>query len=347
MAQRTRSVRFRTRFARVAGAAFATAAWVALIGAAVTRMAVVNIERRYPPKGVFVGVTGGRLHVVDRGPVNGQPEATLVLLHGAGTSSADMMSALGERLASRYRVLGVDRPGSGWSDRLRSDSSSPTRQAAAISEVLQQLGIKRVVIVGHSWSGALATTLALDHPGLVSGLVLLSPVNYAWPNGEVAWYVGPATWPAMGSLLTRVLATPMAYVFAGPMLDSVFDPQQVPPDYMERANVPLSFRPGAIQASAEDLAALHAFVSAQSRRYREIRVPTTIVSGDSDKVVWTNLHSRSLARDIRGAKLVLLPGIGHMVHHAAPDAVAGEIDALAAVIHRPSTDASRSPGREN
>ena len=89
-------------------------------------------------------------------------------------------------------------------------------------------------------------------------------------------------------------------------------------------------RPGAFRANAEDVSGLYAFVVEQSRRYGAIRVPTAIVSGDADTIVWTNLHSRSLEREIPGARLVVLSGVGHMPHYAAPDIVAREIEAVAA-----------------
>jgi len=74
---------------------------------------------------------------------------------------------------------------------------------------------------------------------------------------------------------------------------------------------------------------LYAAVSAQQERYREISVPTVIIAGDADPIVRTDIHSRRLARDVPGARLVILPGVGHMPHHAAPDLVVAEIEALA------------------
>ena len=41
-------------------------------------------------------------------------------------------------------------------------------------------------------------------------------------------------------------------------------------------------------------------------------MPAVVIGGDADSVVWTDLHSRSFARDVPGAELVVLPGIGHM-----------------------------------
>jgi pimeloyl-ACP methyl ester carboxylesterase len=66
-----------------------------------------------------------------------------------------------------------------------------------------------------------------------------------------------------------------------------------------------------------------------SRRYGAVGAPTVIVSGEVDTIVWTNLHSRSLERGIPGAKLVVLAGVGHMPHHAAPELVVREVEALA------------------
>ena len=68
--------------------------------------------------------------------------APVVLLHGASGNLNDMRIALGDRLASRYRVILVDRPGHGWSDRPGgSADASPARQAALIHQALERIGV--------------------------------------------------------------------------------------------------------------------------------------------------------------------------------------------------------------
>jgi pimeloyl-ACP methyl ester carboxylesterase len=254
----------------------------------------------------------------------------VLLLHGASGSAADPVLAFGERLAAKFRVIAVDRPGSGWSDRIGgAETASPGRQAKIIREALERLGVDRAIVVGHSWSGALATNLALDHADRVAGLVLLAPVTHPWPGGAIAWYYGPVNRPALGWLLSRTLTTPAGLALMWPATAAVFAPQAPPPDYVDRAEIPLALRPKTFRYNGQDVGALNAFVTRQSGRYGEIRVPTVVISGDADAIVWTNLHSRSLEREIPGAKLIVLPGVGHMPHHAAPELVAREIEAIA------------------
>ena len=120
-----------------------------------------------------------------------------------------MKLALGDRLAPRYRVILIDRPGHGWSDRpdLRGDAS-PARQAALVHEALERIGVTRAILVGHSWSGALVTAYALAYPDGVAGLVLLAPVTHPWPGG-VGWYNPILTTPGIGTLFARTLALPL------------------------------------------------------------------------------------------------------------------------------------------
>ena len=74
---------------------------------------------------------------------------------------------------------------------------------------------------------------------------------------------------------------------------------------------------------------LKAAVAEQAPRYAGIRAPITIISGDeSDKTVSTKIHSRPLAEIATDAKLIVLPGVGHMVQNAAPDLVISEIEAM-------------------
>ena len=70
---------------------------------------------------------------------------------------------------------------------------------------------------------------------------------------------------------------------------------------------------------------LKQFVARQSLRLRDIVAPTAIVSGDHDDIVLTALHSLGSARAIPGARLTILPGVGHSPHHAAPEAVVAAI----------------------
>src|SRR5262249_54937362 len=96
-------------------------------GAAVTFLGTWLIEWAYPPRGRFVEVDGLRQHVVELGDRAGTADApAVVLLHGAGCNLEDMRLALGERLAARYRVILVDRPGLGWSERRGGGGGSPT-----------------------------------------------------------------------------------------------------------------------------------------------------------------------------------------------------------------------------
>jgi pimeloyl-ACP methyl ester carboxylesterase len=115
----------------------------------------------------------------------------------------DMRLALGETLAASHRVILIDRPGHGWSSRPADASyASPERQAELVANALEQLGVRRAIMVGHSWGGAFATAYALAFPDRTAGLVLLSAVTHPWP-GDPGWYNNLALLPVIGPLFLR------------------------------------------------------------------------------------------------------------------------------------------------
>lgn len=294
-------------------------------GLAYSAWRTAAIEQRYPPVGEFAEIDGRRVHYVD----TGRPDGRVVLLvHGASGNLNDQMVALGTRLAADYRVVAVDRPGQGYTERRGAADSDPARQAQVVAGLMDALQLDRVLVVGHSWGGALSLALALDHPARVAGLVLVSPVSHPWPGG-VGAYLDLASAPVIGPVFTNVAMMPIAEPLMGAAMEAIFSPQDPPDGYAERIAAPLALRPGAFRANANDVARLKPYLERQSTRYGEIDVPVSIVTGTEDGVLSPRIHSQALARDIDGARLTALPGVGHMPHHAAPEAILGEIRRLA------------------
>ncbi len=277
-----------------------------------------RIEARYPPAGRRVEVKGGAVHVMDKpADANGRP--AVLLIHGASGNAADPFVALAERLAAAgMRALSFDRPGHGWSDRIGGPAaSSPSVQAAALRSAAEALGLSNAVVVAHSLGALAALALALDHPGFVRALVLIAPVSHPWPGG-VAWYYHLGARPTFGAPFRRLVALPAGLLRMRAAVAGVFAPNVPPPNFIEATKLPLVLRPMHFRANCEDVAYAEAAVAALSPRYGSIRAPTEVVTGDSDGVVYAHLHSAGLERDIPGARLTTLRGVGHSPHHTAP-----------------------------
>jgi len=299
---------------------------VLVIGAVITRIGAVLIERAHMPRGRVVDVGGLRQHVVDTGTVAREQGTPIVLIHGAGCNLEDMRLALGERLRGR-RLIFIDRPGHGWSERRGVDGSSPAYQAAMIRDVLDRLGVSRAILVGHSWGGALALRFALDYPQHVSGLVILAPPLYPFPR-RLTWFYDVMATPFIGPLIAYTLLLPVGALFIGFGFCGAFFPQWPPRHYLKRAGTLLSLRPRTFLANSRDIAHLQRNLPSQVARYTTLATPAVVMTGDRDLIVAPDRHAFAFARAVPGAKLIVLPGIGHMLHHAAAEQVVAEIERL-------------------
>jgi len=295
-----------------------------------TEAGVFVLERLYPQRGKTVDVTGAALNVVELGPSDRSSDAAgppILLLHGASSNLEAMRKPLGEILAKHHRVILIDRPGHGWSVRERQSDSTPEVQARMIGEALSKLDTGPVIVVVHSLAGALGARIALDYPERVAGLVMLAPVTHPWYGG-VGFYNSAVATPIIGPLLAYTITLPLGLLLAEKSASAVFAPQAMPENFVKDSATPLLLRPREFLCNARDLVTLKAAVTEQSPRYGDIKVPVTIISGDVDKTVSTVIHSRMFAKAVSGAKLIVLPGIGHMIQNAVPDLVVAEIEAM-------------------
>jgi pimeloyl-ACP methyl ester carboxylesterase len=294
--------------------------------ALITQAAVMALQRIYPAQGEIIEVAGATLHVVDIGP-RAAPGPVVLLIHGASSNLEAMRKPLGDMLAGKHRVILIDRPGHGWSTRARQHDSMPAIQGRMIEEALEKLGVGEVILVVHSWAGALGARMALDYPGRVAGLVMLAPVAYPWPGG-VGWYNEAVTTPVIGPLLAYTITLPLGFFLVEPGARNAFLPQTMPEHFVAETATPLLLRPREFLANARDLVTLKAAVRDQAPHYPEIKAPTVVISGDADTTVSSSIHSRPFAAAVPGTKLIVLPGVGHMIQNAVPDLVISEIDAM-------------------
>ena len=309
-----------------AALAFLLSLVLALVAA--TRLGAWLIERRYPPEGSFADIDGTRLHYVHV-PAPGRPELPpLVFFHGATANLKDQMVPLRPVFEGRAEMLFVDRPGHGWSSRGRGNET-PSGQAATIAALCSGWASAR-----RSWSATPSAPRSpppsrSSSPQRTRGLVFLSAASHPWPGGNTSWYYDLAAMPLAGQLFVETLTYPAGRWRMAEATRCVFHPNPVPADYGERASIPLVLRPAAFRANAVDVAGLYRYVREAASRYSQIAVPTVVVSGDSDAVVYEEIHSIGLARDIPGAELVWVRNLGHKPDWIAPDLVAAAVERAA------------------
>lgn len=280
------------------------------------------IEARVPPIGSFVQTSGGKVHVIERG-LSDADAPVMVFIHGASGSGREGLITLAPGLEDKGRILLPDRPGLGWSERPDTGWQLGV-QAAMLAEALRASGVQRAVIVGHSFGGAVSLRLALDHPDLVASLVLLAPASHPFPAG-VATYNVLGAHPVIGPAFVHLVP------IVGPMMArngirTVFAPNPVMPGYAEKLGLGLTFRPGNFRNNARDIAAAAAEFGEQAKRYPNLRMPISILSGSKDHVLWPSIHAAGIRRDVPHTELIILPETGHMPHHTNLDLTLATIE---------------------
>lgn len=321
-------------------AALLLAAVLAALGLALFSVSIARkVEHALPPHGRMIEVPGAVLHVRDEG--SGQ---AILLVHGLAGQMAHYTYGIVERLARDYRVVVVDRPGSGYSTRGADTPADLSAQAAALAALIDVLQLGRPLVVGHSLGGAVALALAVEHPDHVGALALVAPV--AHPPDEVPAAFKPLAirWRPVRTLFAWTLAVPGTIARGAAVLGQVFGPEPVPSDFATRGGGLLSLRPGAFLAASADLQALPACMPALVARYGELHMPVRVLYARGDRILGWRANGQALVDKVPGATLQLVEG-GHMLPVTQPELTADFIRSAAAELAAASGNAARAaPG---
>jgi pimeloyl-ACP methyl ester carboxylesterase len=134
-----------------------------------------TVSARVPhsDKSHFVSIDGARVHFQEFGDASNPP---IILIHGF-TASVYVWNAVAPMIADAgFRVIAIDLIGFGYSEKPSWFEYTINAQARMIARFMDRLGIGKATVVGSSYGGAIAATLALDYAARVEKLVLVDAV---------------------------------------------------------------------------------------------------------------------------------------------------------------------------
>lgn len=255
-----------------------------------------------------------QLHVRDSGPPNSAPGKSdaqtdapaVVLLHGFG-SSLKTWDVWAQGLAATHRVVRIDLPGSGLSPPDPAHDYRDERSLQLLNALLDDLGLPRINLVGHSMGGRIAWTFAAQFPERINKLVLVAPDGYASFGFE---YGQAMDVPATLGLMRHVLPKPLLRM----NLRAAYAQPESLSDAVTTRYHDLILAPGARQAMLDRLA--QTVLQEPGPLLRQIRAPTLLVWGEADAMIPVS-NARDYLQDLPGSRLVSWPQVGHLPQEEA------------------------------
>ncbi len=285
-----------------------------------------------------VPTTVGRLGALHAGaPVVGAHP--LVLVHGGGTDSSSISwYRLVEPLAADREVWAVDLPGFGSSMGV-APVGGPDAMADVLAEALGTLGVGPAVVCGVSMGGDVALNLALRHPPLVAGLVLVAPGGLVPRLGSPR--LQRAAW--LAARLPDLVLLPagrLANRFVRSALRAMTkDPSRLPTEVVEEFARLARDPRGVLGYARYNQATLgrDGMLNDLTSRVGRIGPPTLLVHGAEDPVVDLG-GSRRAAELMPRARLVVLPDCGHWAQLECHDEFLAEVVPFLAEVDGGATD---------
>lgn len=259
-------------------------------------------------------------------------DTAVVLLHGFGASTFSWREVAGP-LSARMPVVAFDRPAFGLTERplewTGPDPYAPVTQADLTVKLMDELGIKRAVLIGHSAGGTVAALVAQRHPERVAAIVLEDPAIFA--SGPPAFLTPLFRTPQfrrLGPLFARSLGGEAGTDF---IQTAWHDPSKITEETLAGYRAPL-------RVDHWDTALWLLTIAERPSDVPEIvsgiSAPALFITGDDDRVVSPEDTQRAAAL-IGGAELVTIEACGHIPHEEQPAAF---LQAVTAFLDRTAGD---------
>lgn len=259
----------------------------------------------------FVEVDGATVHYQRFGDIS---HPTLILIHGY-TASTYVWKTVAPMLADRhFHVIAVDLLGFGYSDKPAWFDYTITSQARMIERLMDRLGIGRATLVGSSYGGAVASTVALDYAERVEKLVLIGAVCN--DEAKERRLLKLAAIPGLGELITPFIADSKA-LLKHRMKGTIapVNHHLITRERIEAVHRPLYAADGhrSLLQTARNWDACRIEADANL-----INQTTLIIWGEEDKVIGIH-NGEKLHQEILNSRFVVIKNCGHIPHEEKPE----------------------------
>jgi len=270
--------------------------------------------------GRHVTVDGVKLRVYQQG--NG-PD--VLLLHGSIGNLEDFETVM-PALAKQFRVTSIDRIGHGYSE-MAPVKANIASNAAYTKKLIRVLGLKNVIVVGHSYGGSIALKLAIEQTPGIRGYVLIAPAAYPFTSTKLIEHVlaTPSIGKGLLVMLRPFIAEPMiktALLFS--LEPNVND---VDPSFID-FRLGLWNNTGILYTRVQQTSDVIAELAQMSIQYQHIQKPVSVLIGEKEQHRDIAADSHRLIKVIPNSTLTMVKDAGHYIQYKDPQAV---IDAIVAM----------------
>lgn len=268
--------------------------------------------------GVYVTIRDVKIRYkqVGRGP-------DLLFIHGLPGSIEDWEPLIDD-LSSRYRMTLYDRPGHGFSAS-HIDYTLGHNAEIALG-LIDELELKDVIIVGHSYGGSILMAIAVQESPKVKGFIAVGGASYEVEHIDPLYRI--ISLPLIGRGFAVIASAAVGSGMLAEGIEQAFHPNlnAIPAGYSEKRHA-IWLQTKVISSIAKEELNLNPDLRRLIPRYRDIQKRFIMIHGADDRLVPAD-DSRRLHSDIRNSRLVILEGIGHQVQFAQPDAIVEAIDEM-------------------
>lgn len=255
----------------------------------------------------FVHIDGVNWHVQTRG--SGPP---LLMIHGTG-ASAHTWAALAEDLSDRFTLIMPDLPGQGFSSPLPDEEISLEGFAHRLERLMEHLGMRPKLLVGHSAGAVIATHMSLHTQSAPAAIISLNGAFLPFGSAAAPVFNRMAKWLSRSRLLAYITAA--HGMFNRPVRNMLVETGSVPSAQMMRCYRELISRPDHVTGTLKMMAGWD--LGNQRQLLPSLRTPLHLVTCSNDRTV-SPWQSERLSEFIACSKLYTVPDLGHLGHEEDP-----------------------------